>query len=146
MIAVDTNILAYALRADSPWHQQANQAVDFLRCGDAIWAIPWPCLHELFSVCTHPKIYQPPTKSEVMLEMFEDWVQHPSMRFLHEGPGYIEKLARLVRQSKICGPRIHDARIAAICLNHGVSELWTADRDFSAFAPLKTRNPLVDMP
>jgi uncharacterized protein len=41
------------------------------------------------------------------------------------------------------GPRIHDARIAALCLHHGVSELWSADRDFSAFPQLKVRNPLV---
>ncbi len=38
---------------------------------------------------------------------------------------------------------VHDARIAAICLAHGVSELWTADRDFSRFPELKARNPLV---
>jgi hypothetical protein len=41
------------------------------------------------------------------------------------------------------GSRIHDARIAAICLHHGVGELWSADRDFSAFPQLKVRNPLV---
>jgi predicted nucleic acid-binding protein len=38
---------------------------------------------------------------------------------------------------------VHDARIVAICLHHGVSELWTADRDFSRFPSLKTRNPLT---
>jgi len=36
-----------------------------------------------------------------------------------------------------------DARIAALCLHHGVKTLWTADRDFSAFATLKALNPLV---
>ena len=34
-------------------------------------------------------------------------------------------------------------RIAALCLSHGVSELWSADRDFSRFATLKVSNPLV---
>jgi uncharacterized protein len=43
----------------------------------------------------------------------------------------------------IKGPRIHVARIAALCLHHGVRELWTADRDFSLFPQLTTRNPLV---
>ncbi len=38
---------------------------------------------------------------------------------------------------------IHDARIAAICIQNSVAALWTADRDFSRFASLKTRNPLV---
>lgn len=41
------------------------------------------------------------------------------------------------------GAMVHDGRIAALCLHHGVSELWTADRDFSRFATLAVRNPLV---
>ena len=39
---------------------------------------------------------------------------------------------------------VHDARIAALCLSHGVRELWSADRDFSRFPALRTRNPLVE--
>jgi predicted nucleic acid-binding protein len=41
------------------------------------------------------------------------------------------------------GPRIHDAHIAALCIQHSVDELWTADRDFSRFSALNTRNPLL---
>ena len=42
----------------------------------------------------------------------------------------------------IAGPKVHDARIAALCLEHGVRELWTADRDFGRFPDLR-RNPLL---
>jgi predicted nucleic acid-binding protein len=49
----------------------------------------------------------------------------------------------LLARGNIVGGRIHDARIAALCLHHGVRELWTADRDFSMFPQLKTHNPLV---
>ena len=38
---------------------------------------------------------------------------------------------------------VYDARIAAVCLAHGVEELWTADRDFGRFPSLRTRNPLA---
>jgi uncharacterized protein len=38
---------------------------------------------------------------------------------------------------------IHDARIAALCVLHGVSELWSADRDFGRFSQLRVRNPLI---
>ncbi|MBK8458188.1 MAG: hypothetical protein IPL47_14680 [Phyllobacteriaceae bacterium] len=47
------------------------------------------------------------------------------------------------RQLAIAGGQVHDARIAAICIGHGVSARWTADRDFSRFPALKTANPLV---
>lgn len=43
---------------------------------------------------------------------------------------------------KIVGPRVHEARIAALCRQHGVRELWSADRDFKRFAGLRTVNPL----
>ena len=143
MIALDTNILVYAHRVDSEWHTQAKIAFDTLFHGKQTWAIPWPCLHEFYSVCTHPRIYSPPTKHGPLLEMFADWTQQRHLRFIHEGPGYLEKLSQFVDKARIIGPRIHDARIAALCINNGVSELWTADRDFSSFPALKTRNPLI---
>ena len=67
----------------------------------------------------------------------------PNVRILGETSSHWEELKTLALQGQITGPAIHDARIAAICLQHGVSELWTADRDFSRFPKLKTRNPLV---
>jgi len=143
---VDTNILVYAHRKDSEWHAPAKAALDFLLSGSRTWAIPWPCIHEFYSVCTHPKIYSPPSPREPLLEMLLDWKSCHRIRFLHEGPGYLEKLARLANRARVVGPRIHDARIAAICINHGVGELWTADRHFFDFPSLKIRNPLVDPP
>lgn len=51
---------------------------------------------------------------------------------------------RLLATGKVSGPLVHDARVAAICIGHGVRELLTADRDFSRFSSLVTRNPLVE--
>src|SRR5205823_1711276 len=61
MIAVDTNILVYAHREDSQWHDAACALVAELAEGRAPWAIPWPCLHEFLAIVTHPRIYAPPT-------------------------------------------------------------------------------------
>ena len=61
MIALDTNILVYAHRADSPWHEAAYQSIVNLAQGEAFWGIPWPCIHEFLAVVTHPRIYAPPT-------------------------------------------------------------------------------------
>jgi predicted nucleic acid-binding protein len=49
----------------------------------------------------------------------------------------------LLAAGQIVGGRTHDARIAAICIQHGVRELWSADRDFSRFPELTTANPLA---
>jgi predicted nucleic acid-binding protein len=57
--------------------------------------------------------------------------------------GYFDVLKGVLSGTRAAGALVHDARSAALCLHHGVRELWTADRDFSRFAALRTRNPLV---
>ena len=143
MIAIDTNLLVYAHREDSEWHAVAKTSLlDLANSGNA-WAIAWSSMHEFLAIVTHPRIYDPPTPQATAFDALKAWHDSPGLRLLHEGRGYLEKLERLCVAAKIAGGRIHDARIAAICLNHGVTELWTADRDFSLFPELKTRNPLV---
>jgi uncharacterized protein len=143
VIAVDSNLLIYSHRADSKFHLAAKELVDSLRHQFAPWAIPWPCVHEFISIVTHPSIYKPPTPLNEALAAPQIWQAGGNLHLLSESPGYFDKLRELALAAKLSGPRIHDARIAALCLHHGVRELWTSDRDFSLFPKLKTRNPLV---
>lgn len=143
MIAIDTNILVYAHRQDSPFHKPAMESLAHLGNGKTAWAIPWPCLHEFISIVTHPCIYSPPTPIDTALAFLENWMMSQTLLLLSEGETHFAHLARLSRRAKLAGPKVHDARIAAICLSHGVDVLYTADRDFSLFPGLKTRNPLL---
>ncbi len=143
MIAVDTNILVYAHREDSPWHEKALARLTTLANSDAPWAITWSSLHEFLAIVTHPKIYDPPTPLATALDALRAWQASPSLRLLGEGQGYFETLAKQATAGKIKGPKIHDARIASICLHHGVKKLWSADRDFTSFPDLACENPLI---
>jgi len=143
VIAVDTNILVYAHREDASWHKAALAKVRGLAEGRAPWAIPWPCLHEFLGIVTHPRIYASPTPTPKALDQVAAWIESPSLALLAEGSGYWERLQETVKAGRIVGPQIHDALIAALCLHHGVRELWTADRDFSRFPALKALNPLL---
>ena len=142
MIAVDSNVLVYAHRADSPWHQPAAKAVRDLAEGKSEWAIPWPCVHEFLAIVTHKRIYDPPTPLARAVEQVEAWFQSPTLVMLAESGGYWKQLRATLEEGKIRGPRVHDARIAAICVDHGVKELWSADRDFNRFPSLKVHNPV----
>ena len=75
MIAVDTNILVYAHREDSEWHQAAYQRLAELAEGRAAWAIPWPCIHEFLAIVTHPKIFSPPTPLPQALDQVDAWIE-----------------------------------------------------------------------
>jgi uncharacterized protein len=142
VIGVDTNILVYAHRKDSPWHTRAGEAVRALAEGNGLWAIPWPCIHEFFAIVTHPRIYAPPTPTAAALEQIDAWMESPRLTLLAESGTHWNKLKDLALAGQISGPQIHDTRIAALCLLHGIDEFWTADRDFSRYPELKVRNPL----
>ena len=143
MIAVDTNILVYAHREDAPWHKAAYARLENLSESRTSWAIPWPCVHELFAIITHPRIYDPPTPLATAIDQVEAWLESPSLVLLGEAGGYWERLRKALKEGQISGPKVHDARIAAICFHHGIQELWTVDRDFGRFPFLTVRNPLI---
>jgi toxin-antitoxin system PIN domain toxin len=144
MIALDTNILVYAHRRDSEWHAQAFAAVTRLAEGSAPWGVAWPCLHEFLAIVTHARIYKPPTPLAKAIGQVEIWMESPSLQLLGELKGHWPELKLILSSGRITGGAVHDARIAAICREHGVRELWSADRDFSRLAGINVRNPLVD--
>ena len=143
MIALDTNLLVYAHREDSEWHAAAAACVTDLAEGAAPWAIPWPCVHEFLSIVTHPRIYNPPTPLNAAVDQLEAWMESRRLVLLAESPTHWSELRAVLEGSRATGGLVHDARVAALCRQHGVRELWTADRDFGRFRGLTVRNPLV---
>ena len=87
--------------------------------------------------------YSPPTPLAAAIHQVEAWLQSPSLVLLAETEEYWPELRVTLEQGRISGPQVHDARVAAICRDHGVRELWTSDRDFSRFPQLTVVNPLV---
>ena len=142
MIALDTNILVYAHRKDSTFHARAAACVREWAEGPAAWAIPWPCIHEFLAIVTNPRVFRSPTPLPDAVSQVEAWQESPTLRLLGEDDGYWGALAGLLASSRVVAAKVHDARIAALALHHGVRELLSADRDFSRMAPLVVRNPL----
>ncbi|MDR2112973.1 MAG: PIN domain-containing protein [Candidatus Accumulibacter sp.] len=143
MIALDTNLLVYMHRRDSPFHAAAKRTVSLLAEGKANWAIPWPCLHEFFAIVTHPRVFSPPSMVDEAIAQIDAWMESPTLPLLSEDETHWPRLRDLIGKAKLQGPMVHDVRIAALCLSHGIHELWSADRDFSRFPALRVRNPLI---
>ena len=144
MIAVDTNILVYAHRKDSPQHASAAAAIKRLAEGAAPWGIPWPCVHEFLSVSTNLRIFQAPSPPAAAVRQVEIWMESPTLRLLGELAGYWSELRATFLRGKLTGAQVHDARIHAICRACGVGELWSADRDFSRTRGMKIVNPCLE--
>ena len=142
MIALDTNILIYARREETPHHMRAKKLLQEFAEGDSPWALPWPCIYELFiRVVTHPRVFDPPTGLDDVLHDLDSLLQSPALTLLRERPRHAVFMQRLLRSSQAAGNLVHDAHIAALVAEHGVSELWTADRDFARFPEIRVRNP-----
>jgi len=142
LIATDTNILVYAHRADSQWHDRAKSRIEDLAHGRISWGLPWPCIHEFVAVATHPRIYDPASTLSQAIDQVGAWLESPAAVLLGETGEHWQVLTELLQEGRVTGSLVHDARVAAICIAHGVTELWTADRDFSRFPGLAVRNPL----
>ena len=141
MIALDTNVLVYARREETPRHVAALSIVRRFAEGQDPWALAWPCVYEFVRVVTHPRVFTPPTPLEELLHDLESLLSSPSLSLLGEGPTHPEHMRRQLLAGAAAGNLAHDAHIAALAVEHGVRELWTADRDFDRFPGLVTRNP-----
>jgi uncharacterized protein len=139
--AIDTNVLIYAEVDSNQHHGAALQLVNRLAQGGLPWAIPWPCVYEFLRVVTHPRVFHPPVPLYVALDDLARILASPSLVLLAETERHAALFDQVIRQAGATGNLIHDAHIAALCLEHGVSELLTGDRDFSRFQGLRVTNP-----
>lgn len=144
MLAVETNILVYAHRRETPEHTTAFELVRSLAEGHQRWAIPWPCVFEFLSVTTNRRIWKEAASTTAQAwTQLEAWQGAPSCSLIGETEAFFELLEDFIRRPRVLGPRVHDARIAALCVAHGIEALITRDRDFGLFPELQVRNPFA---
>ena len=141
MIGLDTNFLVYAHRSDNPFHLIARTAIDRLAQGIVPWGVPVVCVHEFLAVVTNPKIFKQPTPRALAFQQIDSLLEQTGARLLIPTDKHLVVLHRLANIGQTIGAQFHDARVAAICLENGVTTLWTADRDFSAYPQLACRSP-----
>ena len=139
MIAVDTNVLVYAHRAELPRHREALAALTALAEGRERWAIPVFCLAEWLRVITHPRLFAPPHGVEEAIEAARRLLASPSLEILLPGPSFPELLLAAIAEGGARGNLVYDAQIVALCRESGVRELLTEDRDFARFPRFPTR-------
>ncbi|MPZ74640.1 MAG: PIN domain-containing protein [Nitriliruptorales bacterium] len=137
MIAVDTNILLYAHRAETSRHTAAQAALRRLAAGPALWAVPVFVLGEFLRVATHPRVFTPPSMTADAVAVIEAVLASPSVRLLTPGERFWPLLRQAVDDADARGNLVFDAQIAAVCREHGVRSILSEDRDFMRFPTLE---------
>jgi len=137
MLAVDTNILIYAHREETDLHQPAATWLYTLAQGVQRWALPVFCIGEFVRVVTHERVFNRPSTLADAATFVERLTEAPSCEVIQPGPEFVDRLFTTAREGQATGNLIFDAQIAALCAEHGVSEILTNDDDFWRFQDLR---------
>lgn len=137
MIAVDTNVLVYAHRREMAKHPQALALLTDLAEGDAPWGLPVFVVNEFLRVVTHRRVFPVPTTRSVATGVISALVASPTARVLHPGGRYLKLLEQTIEEGDAQGNLVLDAAIVALCREHGVDTVVTANKDFHRFPSVK---------
>jgi predicted nucleic acid-binding protein len=102
--------------------------------GDRPWAIPVFVIPEFIKVATHPRCLTPPSPLEAAHADMAAFLASPSVRVLRPEDRFPEIYRTVSIESAASGQLALDAAIATVCLEHGVREILTEDRDFARFS------------
>jgi len=135
MIAVDTNVLIHANRAELALHDIARARLVGLAEGAGAWALPVVAAWGFVRIVTQP-IFDPPTPVRQALDLVDGLLASPSVRLLSPGPRHWEILSETIEADQVRGGMVTDAVIVALCREHGVDTVLSNDRDFARFTSI----------
>jgi len=140
-VLADTNILLRLLNPTDPEYSTVREAVDALFArGEQLCFVPQN-LVEFWNVCTRPAASNgfglTSAETDARAKLIEG-----RFLFLPETERVHTEWRRLVVEHSVAGAQVHDARIAAAMLAHGVPRLLTLnDRDFARYPGISAVHP-----
>lgn len=141
MIVLDANLLLYAYVRELPLHAQARRWLEAALSDEPLVGLPWQSIGAFLRVATNPRLSIGNLSVEKAISIVESWLRLPNLRVLAPGEKHWPIFRRVILESQIRGPKLTDAQLAALTIEHG-GILQTTDRDFARFPGLRWTNPL----
>lgn len=133
---VDSNILIYAINADSPKHELAKK---FLEENLDDLKIAHQNILETIRVLTHKKFLRPMKLKDALDSVM---AISESLQIISPDEKTIYITLELIQNHKLSGNRIFDAYLAATALSNGDYDMATDNtKDFKKFTQIKALNP-----
>jgi toxin-antitoxin system PIN domain toxin len=139
--SVDVNVLLYASDTSNPQHAEAIRFLKQRASDPDLFCIAWSTLVAFLRIATHPRIFSQPLSPDDALGNVASLLSLPRVRVLSEGEGFFEIYRGVSARFPVRGNLVPDAHLAALLLQHGVSRLYTLDRDFRKFDFLEVADP-----
>ena len=145
MLVFDTNVLVYAVDADSPFHRSCRARVSQARHDASPAFVTWGICYEFLRVTTHARAPVTPWSLSAAWEYLESLVASPGFEVLVATPRHAAVLARTLSElPELRGNVMHDVHTAVLMREHGVSRICTRDADFRRFSFLTVLDPLEE--
>jgi uncharacterized protein len=144
-VTVDANVLLYASNSDDPSHRDARELLERLASGPGLLYLFWPTIMGFLRIATHPAIFPDPLSPARAIATVAKLIERPNVRTEAEGAGFWETYRRVASEDTR-GNHVPDAHLAALMRSHGVSTIYTRDRDFRRYDGVAVRDPLAQRP
>jgi len=142
LFLVDANILIYAFRRDSPFHEKCYGWIRKSLAGDEPVATTGVVELAFLRITTLPSLGKAAVSPRDAFEFLNALRRDPMSVRIEPGRSHGEILAELCQQLGLRGNDINDAYLAALALEYD-AELVSADRDFRRFPGLSLVDPLA---
>jgi len=142
VIVVDANLLLYAYDPDSTQHEASRRWLEEVLSGPGLVRFAWVTLWAFVRISTNAQVFVRPLSPGEAHAVISSWLEQPNVGVVEPGDRHLEILGGLLRDGQAKGPRVMDAALAAIALEHGAT-LCSTDRDFARFAGLDWHNPIA---
>jgi uncharacterized protein len=140
---LDTNVLVYASDESSSFHDRAIELLEALATGPDLVYLFWPVALSYLRISTHRAIFQKPLPAADALSNVDDLVSRPHVRTGGEADGFWDMFREVTSGVPVRGNLVPDAHIVALMRQHGVSTIWSHDRDFLKFRGINVRDPFA---
>lgn len=141
---VDVNVLVYASNADAPEQARAAELLAHLGGGPSLVVLFWPTLLGYLRLVTHPSVFPKPLKLAAAMANVDRLLARPHVRAVGELDGFWSTYRRVTDPVKARGNLVPDAHLVALMHQHGVSMIWSRDRDLRRFDGITARDPFAD--
>ncbi len=140
-ILVDANLLIYAYNDAATRHRSARDWLEKRLAGSTPVGLPWPSLLAFLRVATHPRIFPRPVEMQRAWDQVGNWLSSHVAWVPHPTGRHAEVLAGFLALPNVRGNLVHDAHLAALAVEHGLT-LCSTDGDFARFPGLRWENPI----
>ena len=141
---VDTNVLVYASHTASPFHDRARALVEHLVGGPSLAYVLWPTVLGYLRIVTHPAILGTPLSADEAMSNVEAVLAPSHVRVAGEGDDFWTSFRRVAADVKPRGNLVPDAHLVALMREHGVSTIWSHDRDLRKYSGITVKDPFSE--